>query len=124
MSPVLLGLIFTAGGVGTFVGAWYGTRVTRLLGYGRALLATMFLGNTATIGVLLVTGPGAASLPIFTTLFFLLGLGTGLPMCTRSAFGRPRSPSSSRAGLLSWEPCRLAPHSVACWPGRLADIPR
>jgi Na+/melibiose symporter-like transporter len=78
MSPALLGLIFTAGGVGTFLGAWYGTRVTGLLGYGRALLATMFLGNTAPVGVLLVSGPGAASLPIFATVFFLIGLGSGL----------------------------------------------
>jgi Na+/melibiose symporter-like transporter len=78
MSPALLGLIFTAGGVGTFVGAWYGTRVTRFLGYGRALVATMFLGNTAPVGVLLVNGSGAASLPIFGTVFFLIGLGSGL----------------------------------------------
>ena len=78
MSPALLGLIFTAGGVGTFLGAWYGTRVTGYLGYGRALLATMLLGNTAPLGVLLVDGPGAASLPIFGTAFFLIGLGTGL----------------------------------------------
>jgi hypothetical protein len=78
MSPALLGLIFTAGGVGTFVGAWYGTRVTGRLGYGRALLTTMFLGNTAPVGVLLVSGSGAASLPIFATVFFLIGLGSGL----------------------------------------------
>jgi MFS family permease len=78
VSPALLGLVFTAGGVGTFLGAWYGARITGLLGYGRALLATMFLGNTAPIGVLLVTGPGAGTMPIFCTVFFLIGLGTGL----------------------------------------------
>jgi Na+/melibiose symporter-like transporter len=78
VSPALLGLIFTAGGVGTFLGAWYGARVTGLLGYGRALLATMLLGNTAPVGVLLVSGPGAGTLPIFCTVFFLIGLGSGL----------------------------------------------
>jgi MFS family permease len=78
LSPALLGLVFTAGGVGTFLGAWYGARITGLLGYGRALLATMFLGNTAPIGVLLVSGPGAGTVPIFCTVFFLIGLGSGL----------------------------------------------
>jgi MFS family permease len=78
VSPALLGLIFTAGGVGTFLGAWYGARITRLLGYGRALLATMLLGNTAPVGVLLVSGPGAGTLPILCTVFFLIGIGSGL----------------------------------------------
>jgi len=78
ISPAMIGLIFTAGGVGTFLGAWYGARVTGLLGYGRALLATMLLGNTAPVGVLLVSGPGAGTLPILCTVFLLIGLGSGL----------------------------------------------
>ncbi len=78
LSPALVGLIFTAGGVGTFLGAWYGARVTHRLGYGRALLVTMLLGNTAPVGVFLVTGPGTSSLAIFCTVFFLIGFGSGL----------------------------------------------
>jgi hypothetical protein len=78
LGPGPLGLIFTAGGAGTFVGAWYGTRIAKRFGYGRALLVTMLVGNTAPLGALLVTGPGAAALPVLCTVFLLIGLGTGL----------------------------------------------
>ena len=45
-----IGLVFTAGGIGSFVGAWFGARVTGRFGYGRVLLITLALGNTARWG--------------------------------------------------------------------------
>jgi MFS family permease len=78
IGPAPLGLVFTVGGVGTFLGAWYGTRVAGRFGYGRALLATVALGNTAPVLVVFVDGPGAAAIPVFAAAFFLAGFGTGL----------------------------------------------
>jgi Na+/melibiose symporter-like transporter len=119
MSPALLGLIFIAGGIGSFIGAWYGTRVTRYLGYGRAFLATMLLGNTAPVGVLLVNGPGGASLPVFGTVFFLIGLGTGLANVHSVSLRQTAIPSELQGRVNAvyrcspGEPCRSAPPSAA-----------
>lgn len=78
IGPAPLGIVFTVGGLGTFLGAWYGTRVAARFGYGRALLATVALGNTAPVLVVFVDGPGAAAIPVFAAAFFLAGLGIGL----------------------------------------------
>ena len=50
LGPAAIGLVFTAGGVGSFVGAWFGARVTGRFGYGRVLLVTLIVGNAAPRG--------------------------------------------------------------------------
>ena len=50
LGPAAIGLVFTAGGVGSFIGAWFGARVTGRFGYGRVLLVTLIVGNAAPLG--------------------------------------------------------------------------
>lgn len=78
LSPLQLGVVFTAGGVGSFLGAWFGSRVTGRFGYGRVLLITLILGNTAPVLVALA-GTGTASvLALFCTAFVIMGAGIGI----------------------------------------------
>jgi len=73
-----VGLLFTAGGVGSFVGAWFGARLTGRYGYGRVLLATMVLGNSAPLAVVLVERVGDAVLVLLCGVFLVMGAGIGI----------------------------------------------
>ena len=78
MSPALIGLIFTGGGVGSFLGAWFGARATGRYGYGRVLLVTMVLGNTAPVASAAAIGTAAISAAVLITVFFVMGIGIGI----------------------------------------------
>ena len=73
-----VGLVFAAGGVGSFVGAWFGPRVTGRFGYGRVLLVTMAVGNTAPLAVSVITRPGVPVLPVLCAIFVTMGVGIGV----------------------------------------------
>jgi MFS family permease len=75
LSAAAIGLIFTAGGVGSFVGAWFGSRVTGRFGYGRVLLVTLALGNTAPLALGLTA---RATLPLLCLVFAVVGVGIGV----------------------------------------------
>jgi MFS family permease len=78
LGAVGTGLIFTAGGLGSFLGSWFGARLTGRFGYGRVLVLTMAIGNTAPLGTSLA-GPGRASaLAVLCGLFLLVGVGSGI----------------------------------------------
>ncbi|WP_433164175.1 MFS transporter [Kribbella sp. CA-247076] len=77
MSPALVGLAFTIGAAGTFLGAWFGARVAGRFGYGRVLLVTIFVGNTASVALVLMNDQ-ATAMTILSSVFFLMGLGTGI----------------------------------------------
>lgn len=76
LGPAQVGLVFTAGGVGSFLGAWFGARATHRFGYGRVLLITLILGNTAPAAVVLVTQESA--LAVLMSAFFVMGVGIGI----------------------------------------------
>ena len=78
LSPAVIGAVFTAGGVGSFVGAWFGARVTARLGYGRVLLVALIVGNGAPLGVLAAGRVGAAIPVLLCGVFLLMGLGIGV----------------------------------------------
>jgi MFS family permease len=78
MSPGLIGLVFTGGGVGSFLGAWFGARATGRFGYGRVLLVTLFLGNTAPVASVAATGRVAMSVAVLVAAFFVMGVGIGI----------------------------------------------
>ncbi|BCB76470.1 hypothetical protein Pflav_028800 [Phytohabitans flavus] len=78
MGAATIGLVFTAGGVGSFIGAWFGSRVAGRFGYGRVLLVTLILGNTAPVGVLLLGHAGAAALALLCAVFVVMGIGIGI----------------------------------------------
>jgi len=78
LGAAAIGLIFTAGGLGSFLGAWFGSRVTRRFGYGRVLLISMAIGNTAPLGTALADRAGDLALPLVCGLFALVGVGSGI----------------------------------------------
>lgn len=78
LSPVQIGLVFTAGGVGSFLGAWFGSRVTGRFGYGRVLLITLVLGNTAPVLVALSGTGTVGTLALFCSVFVVMGVGIGI----------------------------------------------
>ncbi len=78
IGPAGIGLVFTAGGVGSFVGAWFGSRVTGRFGYGRVLLITLILGNTAPIAVSLAGQVGDGALALLCAIFAVMGVGIGV----------------------------------------------
>ncbi len=77
LSPALIGLAFTIGAVGTFLGAWFGARVAGRFGYGRVLLVTFLVGNSASVLLVLMNDKSSAMV-LLASVFFLMGLGTGI----------------------------------------------
>jgi MFS family permease len=78
LNAAQIGLVFTAGGVGSFLGAWFGPRITGRFGYGRVLLVTLVLGNTAPVAVAASTDSRAAALAVLTAAFATMGVGIGI----------------------------------------------
>ena len=78
LNPLAIGAVFTAGGVGSFGGAWFGARFTKRFGYGRVLLVTLLLGNGAPLGVLLADRAGTGLLPLLCAVFVVMGVGIGI----------------------------------------------
>jgi MFS family permease len=78
LSPAAIGAVFTAGGVGSFAGAWFGARVAGRFGYGRVLLVTLILGNGAPLGVLLADQVGSGVLALLCVVFVVMGVGIGI----------------------------------------------
>jgi MFS family permease len=78
LGPAMVGLVFTAGGIGSFVGAWFGSRMTARFGYGRVLLITLALGNTAPLGVALAEPAGTAAPAVLCAVFVVMGVGIGV----------------------------------------------
>ena len=78
LNAAQIGLVFTAGGAGSFLGAWFGSRITGRFGYGRVLLATLLLGNTAPVAVAAPSDSRAAALAVLTASLFVMGIGIGI----------------------------------------------
>jgi MFS family permease len=73
-----IGLIFSAGGVGSFIGAWFGARMTGRFGYGHVLQITLIIGNSAPLGVALSDAAGTAVVPLLCGVFVIMGVGIGV----------------------------------------------
>ena len=67
-----------AGGVGSFLGAWFGTRWTGRWGYGRVLTLTLALGNTVPLLAVLGGTAGSWAAPLLGAVFLVVGLGIGV----------------------------------------------
>ena len=78
LGPAVIGAVFTAGGLGSFVGAWFGARMTARYGYGRVLLVALVIGNGAALGVLAANQVGRAVPALLAGVFLLMGLGIGV----------------------------------------------
>jgi predicted MFS family arabinose efflux permease len=78
MNAAVIGLVFTAGGVGSFLGSWFGSRVTGRFGYGRVLLVTMLVGNGAPLCLLGAGQAGGFAVPLLCCVFLVMGVGIGI----------------------------------------------
>ncbi|WP_162606364.1 MFS transporter [Jiangella asiatica] len=78
LGPAQIGIVFTAGGIGSFLGAWFGSRVTGRFGYGRVLLIALVLGNTAPVLVVFTGTDPVASLVLLGAVFVVMGVGIGI----------------------------------------------
>ena len=78
LGAAVLGAALTAGGAGTFIGAWYGTRVSSRFGYGHALVGALLIGNTAPLLVAISPRPALAFVALLVGASILSGLGVGV----------------------------------------------
>jgi MFS family permease len=78
LNAAAIGAVFTAGGVGSFLGAWFGSRVTGRYGYGRVLLISLVIGNGAPLGMLLAPYAGGSVLALMCGVFLVMGVGIGV----------------------------------------------
>jgi MFS family permease len=76
-SAAAVGLVFTMGGAGSFLGAWFGARFTRRFGYGRVLLTTLVIGNLAPLGSVFVERVDWPLL-LLCLVFLTMGIGIGI----------------------------------------------
>lgn len=77
-SPVAVGGVLVAGGVGSLIGSWFGPKLSRRFRYGRVLLGTLALGNSAPLLVLLTTVVHGRDLAILAVVFLVMGIGMGI----------------------------------------------
>ncbi len=104
-----LGAVLVAGGIGSFAGAWFGTRLTGRWGYGRVLLTTLVTGNTAPVAAG-AAGAGGRwfAIVLLGTVFFVMGVGIGIAnshaTTVRQAATAPglRGRVNSAYRLISW----------------------
>jgi Na+/melibiose symporter-like transporter len=73
-----LGAILVAGGVGSFVGSWFGVRLTGRLHYGRVLLVTLAVGNTAPLLSAFTELAGPHAIWLLASAFLVMGMGIGI----------------------------------------------
>ena len=78
LGAAVLGAALTAGGAGTFIGAWYGTRISSRFGYGHTLVGALLVGNTAPLLVAIAPQPTAAFVALLVGASILSGLGIGM----------------------------------------------
>lgn len=109
LGAATIGLVFTVGGLGSFVGAWLGGHLTGRFGYGRVLLITLILGNTAPLALLAAgdTG-GTAALALLWTVFATMGFGIGIAnvhavsLRQRAVPGHLTGRTNAAYRLISW----------------------
>jgi len=108
LGAAAIGLIFTAGGIGSFIGAWFGARVTGRFGYGRVLLVTLIAGNTAPLGTAFVGGSQGNALVLLCSIFAIMGVGIGIANVHAVSLRQTAVPEDSRGRvnaayrLISW----------------------
>ncbi|MCR2762602.1 MFS transporter [Microbacterium sp. zg.B48] len=77
--PFIFGLVLMSGGLGAFLGSVTSRRLTERFGYGRILIGSLLLGNTAPLaGVLFATTATPSTFIAMTLAFFVSGVGIGI----------------------------------------------
>ncbi|WP_170297056.1 MFS transporter [Agromyces salentinus] len=79
LGPLILGIVLMSGGLGAVLGSMSSRRLTERFGYGRALIGSLLLGNTAPLIGIAFAGAASATAVIALTLAFLMsGVGIGV----------------------------------------------
>lgn len=77
--PFVLGVMVTCGGLGAFVGSLLSARLTARFGYGRSLVTSMLVGNSAPLaGVLAAVASPRSAVVLLSVAFALSGIGIGI----------------------------------------------
>lgn len=78
LSPAQLGTVMGTGAVGALLGALVAERAARVLGLGRAILASMALACVAPLLIPLVRGPLPVVIALLVAAFFVNGIGLAM----------------------------------------------
>ncbi|HUG07394.1 MAG TPA: MFS transporter [Acidimicrobiia bacterium] len=78
LDAAAIGLVFVGGGIGSFIGAWFGPKVTHRLGYGRVLLVTMAVGNAVPMAAVFTRTEPMTGLGVLVATFAVMGIGIGV----------------------------------------------
>ncbi|GAA1521468.1 hypothetical protein GCM10009741_23140 [Kribbella lupini] len=113
-SPAAVGAVLVAGGLGSFAGAWFGSRLSARWGYGWVLVGALALGNTAPLASARVAPgtPGAVGLLI--AVFLVMGIGIGASNAHAVTIRQVATPTAllGRANaayrLITWARCPSA----------------
>lgn len=108
LNAAAIGAVFTAGGIGSFLGAWFGSRITARYGYGRVLLISLIVGNGAPLAVLLAPYARDWILALMCGAFMLMGVGIGVANVHAVSLRQSAVPEEQRGRvnaayrLISW----------------------
>lgn len=78
MSPAIIGLVITLAAVGAFVGVAAGARLSGRYVFGRTMLVTMLVGNTAPVAVVWAGDGGWGTVVLLGAVFVVMGFGIAL----------------------------------------------
>ena len=105
VTPSVFAAVILAGGIGSLIGAWYGPRASAKHGYGRVLILTLILGNTApTASSLAGLAPGHETV-VLAGVFSVMGLGIGVANAHATTVRQVASPPGTLGRVNS--ACRL-----------------
>ncbi|MGH3662343.1 MAG: MFS transporter [Micromonosporaceae bacterium] len=78
VSAALIGLVVSLSAVGAFIGAATGARLSARYGFGRTMVVTLTIGNSAPLAVALSADGGAAAIALLGAVFLVMGFGIAL----------------------------------------------
>lgn len=78
VSALVVGAVMVLGGVGSLIGSWFGPKISRRRHYGKVLLWTLAVGNTAPLLVGFAFFLPGHEVWVVMTAFVLMGMGIGI----------------------------------------------
>lgn len=99
LSPSLIGGIFVLGAIGALLGATIGHRISQRLGFGRALLVTMTVGNAGALIAWAATPTATATTLATAGALFVMGFGSGAANVHTTSLRQSAAPNHVQAKL-------------------------